>query len=123
LEGVNPITGNPTKSCTHEWTFHKWHMLWYNWDFTSFTNTGLEKEAGLWKFKTIAFQSVTRNGQLPPCISSSCTVNAPNTSISADGLTAKLILKYTIENRVACYQWWSPGDFKNTIAQDWSPPS
>src|SRR5688572_751167 len=123
LEGIDPLTGNPTKPCIHEWTFHRWHFLWYNWDFTSFTNTNLEKEGGVWKFKTIAFQSVSRNGQLPPCASSECTINTANASISADGLTAKLILKYTIENRVACYQWWTPNNSIHTIKTDWSPPS
>lgn len=122
LEGINPTTGNPTKSCTHKWTFHRWHLLWYTWDFTSFTNTGLEKESGLWKFKTATFQSVTRNGQLPPCVSSNCTVNSANTSISANGLSAKLILNYTIENRVSCYNWWTPSNVSSSIEKDWSPP-
>ena len=123
LEGVNPINGSPTKTCTHRWTFHKWSLLWYNWDFTSFTSTDLEKEGGLWKFKTVTFQSVTRNGQLPPCVSSNCTVSSANTSMSADRLRAKLILDYTIENRVNCYQWWSPQSIRNTIGKDWGPPS
>ena len=122
LEGVNPATGNPIKLCTHSWTFHRWRLLWYKWDFTAFTNAGLEKESGLWKFKTISFQSVARDGQLPPCVSSECTVNAPNTSISADGLTAKLILNYTIENRVNCYSWWAPQSIRNMIEKDWPAP-
>ena len=122
LVGVNPITGNPTKTCTHTWTFDKWRLLWYNWDFTSVTKTDLEKEAGLWKFKTIAFQGVSRSGQLPPCVSSNCTATYPNASISADQLMAKLILTYTIENRVTCYPWWSPDAITSTIEKDWNPP-
>ncbi|HEX6847439.1 MAG TPA: hypothetical protein VF144_10685 [Chitinophagaceae bacterium] len=122
LEGANPITGNPIKSCTHSWTFHRWRLLWYKWDFTAFINTGLEKEAGVWKFKTIAFQSVARDGQLPPCVSSECTVNAANVSISADGSTAQLILNYTIENRVNCYVWWAPQNMRNMIQKDWPVP-
>ena len=122
LEGVDPITGNPTKSCIHSWTFHRWNLLWYNWDFTCFTHTELEKIGGLWKFKTATFRSVARNGQLPPCVSSECTVNAANPSISADRLRTKLNLSYTISNRLICYNWWPPGNVTSTISNDWPPP-
>lgn len=122
LVGVDPITGNPTKSCIHSWTFDKGHLLWYNWDFTAFTHTDLEKVGGLWKFKTATFRSVARNGQLPPCVSSECTVNVANPSISADRLRAKLNLSYTISNRLICYNWWSPGNVTSSISNDWPPP-
>lgn len=122
LEGIDPITGNPTKSCIHSWTFDRGRLLWYSWDFTCFTHTDLEKVAGLWKFKTATFRNVTRSGQLPPCVSSECTVNAANPSISADRLRAKLNLSYTISNRLTCYNWWSPGNVTSTIANDWAPP-
>jgi hypothetical protein len=122
LEGVNPLTGNPTKTCIHSWTFDKWHLLWYNWDFTAFTSTDLEKIGGLWKFQTATFRSVARNGQLPPCGSSECTVNAANASISEDKLRAKLNLSYTIANRLTCFGWWSPGYVTSTVSNDWSPP-
>ena len=122
LEGVNLITGNATKTCLYSWTFDKWHLLWYNWDFTCVTKTDLEKEAGLWKFKSIAFQGVTRNGQLPPCVFSECIATYPNPSISANQLKAKLILTYTIQNRISCYEWWTPNNVTSTIAKDWDPP-
>ncbi|HEY5967825.1 MAG TPA: hypothetical protein VIU35_07585 [Chitinophagaceae bacterium] len=122
LEGSNPVTGNPTKPCTHRWTFHRWHALWFTWTFTSIANADLEKEAGTWKFKTATFQGVARDGQLPYCISSVCIVNSAVTSIRADKLKAKLILDYTIENKVVCYSWWSPNNSYNTLTNEWSPP-
>ena len=122
FEGTNPITGNPTKSCTHTWIFDRWNALWFNWRFIATTNTDLEKEGQLWKFKTVTFQNVARDGQLPFCISSECTVNSNNPSISADQTRAKLILNYTIINRVTCYSWWAPNSTTSNISTDWPAP-
>ena len=122
FEGTNPITGNPTKSCTHTWIFDHWSALWFNWNFIAITNTNLEKEGQLWKFKTVTFQNVARDGQLPYCVSSECTVNSNNPSISADKTRAKLILNYTITNRVTCYSWWSPNSITSNISTDWPAP-
>jgi len=120
LEGVNPITGNPTKLCTTRWKFDTWHLLWYTWSFVALTNTNVEKESNIWKFKTISFQNVIRKGDVPSCISSTCTVNSTNTSISADQVKAKLIIDYTIENRVSCIQWWTPDGNSNSMNDEWS---
>ena len=120
LEGVNPISGNPTKLCTTRWKFHTWHLLWYTWSFIALTNTDVEKESNIWKFKTISFKNVIRMGDVPSCISSTCTVNSTNTSISADQAKAKLIIEYTIENRVSCFQWWTPQSNGYNMSDEWS---
>ena len=122
VEGFNPITGNPTKSCTHTWIFDRWSALWFHWYFTAVINTDLEKEGQFWKFKTATFQNVALHGQLPICITSECTVNSSNPSISADKTRASLVLNYTVTNRVTCYSWWTPNSVTTTISTDWPAP-
>jgi len=128
-ENTDPVSGNLTKNCTHTWTFHRNHLLWYSWDFVSRTLANFEKIGGAWKFKTSSspvspsFQGITTSGQLPPCISSKCIDVTPNLSVPSNKESGKLILSYTVETKFLCFSWATPRYDPSTVEATLIPPA
>ena len=108
LEGVDPITGKGTKNCTHSWNFNSNTLLWYTWKYSSIETAELEKDAGIWKFKTVTHTGMSTNGTIPVCVNSNCTINSATPSISGDRSTAQMNIQYSISVNVSCLPWNSP---------------
>ena len=123
-EDTDPVSGNPTKTCIHKWSFQHNQLLWYSWDFISQTFADFEKISGVWYFKsTPTFQGVTTSGQLPACLSSKCTSTAANISVGAHRRSGTLFLTYTIETKVTCFIWSQPRYDVNTVEATLIPPA
>ena len=123
-EGTDPVSGNPTKTCLHTWSFQHNHLLWYSWDFVSQTFADLEKISGDWYFKsTPTFQGVTTSGQLPACVSSKCVSTSANISLGAHRRSGTLFLAYTIETKVGCFRWSQPRYDPYTAEATLIPPA
>ena len=123
-EGADPVSGNPTKSCIHKWSFQHNHLLWYSWDFISKTFADFEKISGDWYFKSApTFQGVTTSGQLQACVSSTCTSTSANISLGTNRRSGTLFLTYTIETKVTCFSWSQPRYDVSTVEATLIPPA
>jgi hypothetical protein len=123
-ETTDPISGNPTKTCIHTWSFQHNHLLWYSWDFVSQTFAQFEKISGDWYFKsTPTFQGVTPSGQLPACVSSKCISVSARIPLDAHRRSGMLFLAYTIETKITCFQWSQPRYDPYTAEATLIPPA
>lgn len=122
LESTNPSTGNLTKSCTHTWAFNTVHLLFYTWKYISNEEAELEKESGVWKFKSVSHSGMDMSGTIPPCVSHSCAITTATPSISADKRYAQMNLLYTETSNVTCCPWCSPSYSTNSATSFWNAP-
>lgn len=108
LEGIDPITGRPIKTCTLSWTFLTNHLLFYTWSYVSREQVNLEKEAGQWKIKSVQHAGMDMQGTIPFCVSSSCNITSSVPSINANRTGGQMQIYYTTSMNVHCCPWCSP---------------
>ena len=96
LESIDPMTGNPIKTCDFLWDFVTNNILWYNWKYTSNEVAVFEKVSGTWKFKSFRHKGENKTGSPPVCITETLKLNPPETSIDATRLTARVFLSGTM---------------------------
>ena len=124
VESINPNTGNPTKECTHKWSFNRNNLLGFVWTYSSVESTSLEKIGNVWKFKTLTHNpNISVSGMTPPCVNAFCTVQSALPLISADGSRAQMDLDYTSGWQLQCiglqYATISAGGHARSF---WAPP-
>lgn len=101
LENIDPATGLPTKTCIHSWYFCSSTLVGFSWKYKSSEEAKLEKEGGVWKFKTVSHSSTGIDGTTPPCTDFNLSVTT-TPSISADKSVAQMFLSYTISFHINC---------------------
>jgi hypothetical protein len=100
LETIDPLTGLPTKTCTHRWYFTNLSILWYVWKYGSAEQAVEVKVSGIWKFKSVTHMGGITSGTVPPCINSHCTISSVVPSFSES--VARVNLVYTVSIAYPC---------------------
>jgi hypothetical protein len=97
-------TRNPVRICTTDWIFYKNTWLWYRWNYRSYETSVAEQINGVWRFRpgSISHSGISMEGQLPPCVSFTCTITSAVGSISANGQMAYMDLTANSIFNVPC---------------------
>jgi len=120
LEGTDPSTGLPVKSCLHGWRFLRNTLAFYTWSYISREQSGLEKVDGIWKFKTVQHSGMDIEGTIPLCVSFSCNIGSAIPSISTSRQQARMDITFTTTLNVTCCPWCSPTNTTDSKYTTWN---
>lgn len=90
------------------------------WKYKSIEQAELEKEAGIWKFKTVTHTGIATDGTIPPCVNFSCNITSAMSSISANRTRARMDIQFNISFNVNCCPWCNPSNTNSNAHSEWN---